>query len=146
MADSILEQIAQRAVADLGAVGKPADLQVHRSRARPIDQDELPAAVVYLLTEVAQRKGGEWGPLLECDAMLAVELRVAGNPPDQVLDPHRTWAIAQLESDQTMGGLATSVSYVGAEWQAAASNKVLGAVRLTFHVKYLMRAVDPEAQ
>ena len=63
MADSILERVAQRMATDLGAVGKPAALHVHRSRALPIDQDELPAAVLYLLTEGAERKGGDWGPL-----------------------------------------------------------------------------------
>jgi hypothetical protein len=35
---------------------------------------------------------------------------------------------------------------LGGEWQAVASNKVLGAVRLTFHVKYLAKASDPETQ
>jgi hypothetical protein len=75
-----------------------------------------------------------------------VQLRVAGNPPDKELDPYRTWAIKQLVADQTMGGLAKSVEYLGGEWLAVPSNKVYGAVQLQFHVKYLARAADPELQ
>src|SRR5688500_7092915 len=113
MADSVLERIVQRMKTDV-ETGKPAELRVHRSRTLPIEQDEFPAVVLYLVGEQSDRKGGEWTPLLAIDAVIAAELRVAGNPPDQVMDPYRTWVITQLMADQTMGGLAKSVNYLGA--------------------------------
>jgi hypothetical protein len=143
---SIREQITASRVTALGGPGKPAGLRVHRSRRKPIEQDKLPAMVVYQLGEETKRKGGDWGPLYEHELALAVEVRVKGDPPDQQLDPYVVWAQKTMVGDQTAGGLAKKVEFVGAQWQEAASNQPLGAARLDFIVTYLAKANDPEAQ
>ena len=60
---SIRQRIVDAVVARLDGAGKPAGLAVHRSRGISIDQDELPAMVVYLLAQRTQRVGGRAGPL-----------------------------------------------------------------------------------
>ena len=143
---SIREQIVLSRVAALGAPGKPAGLRVHRSKRKPIEQDKLPAIVVYQLGEETKRKGGDWGPLYEHTFALALEVRVKGEAPDAALDPHIVWAQKTMVGDQTAGGFAKSVEFVGAQWQEAASNQPLGAARLDFIVTYLAKASDPEVQ
>lgn len=143
---SIREQITASRVTALDAAGKPAGLRVHRARRKPIAQDKLPAIVVYQLGEETKRKGGEWGPLYEHELALALEVRVKGDPPDQKLDPYIVWATKTMVGDQSAGGFATSVEFVGAQWQEAASNQPLGAARLDFVIRYQSKANDPEAQ
>ena len=54
---SIRQRIVDAVVARLDGAGKPAGLAVHRSRGLSIDQDTLPAIVVYLLAQRTQRVG-----------------------------------------------------------------------------------------
>ena len=145
MADSRRERILLAIIATLDAAGKPAGLLVHRSRTRPIEKDELPAMVAYLLAETAKRKGGEWGPVYQHAMRVRVECRQAGAPPDRELDPLATWAVKALVGNQTLGGEATSVEYVEAQWDAEEANKVLAGAALDFVVAYETTAADPEA-
>ncbi len=51
MADTIRETIMAAIAAALDGAGKPAELTVHRFRARSLDRDDMPAMAVYHLGE-----------------------------------------------------------------------------------------------
>lgn len=142
---SIREQIVSAVVALLDGAGKPTGLRVHRLRTLPIDQDQLPACVVYLVTEETTRKGGRWGPRYRHALRIRVECREEGNPPDAQLDPLAAWVVRTLVGNQTLGGLAQSVELVEAQWDAERSNKVYGGVGLDLVITYDTTAADPEA-
>jgi hypothetical protein len=146
VADSILERIALRMKADLEAGGQAVGAHgpsVAHEADRP---GRAPGRRAVSPDGERAAEGRRVGPAVRARRDVRGGAAHGGNPPDKELDPYRTWAIKQLVGDQTMGGIAKSVEYLGGEWQAVASNKVLGAVRLQFHVKYQARAVDPELQ
>lgn len=143
---SIREQLleAWRAALETGA-GKPPGLRVHRSRALPIEQDELPAVVLYLLREETDRiLGGEWLPIVDRRLRVRAEVRTTGNPPDQVLDPLLTYVVRTLVANQTWGGLCDAVHEMESEWAAESSNKVFAACAIDFEVRYRTQGDDPE--
>lgn len=139
------ELILQAIVAALGGVGKPTGLTVHRSRALPIEQDELPSVVVYALFEETSRIGDtEWLPIVDRRLKVRCEVRTKGNPPDQVLDPYLSWVVQTLVSNQKLGGLSDSLHEIQSEWAAVSSNVILGACAQDFEVRYRTQGDDPE--
>lgn len=140
------ESITQAIVTALSGVGKPVGLTVHRSRAKPIEQDELPAVVVYALMEVTARVAdGEWLPIVDRRFRVRCEVRVRGNPPDAELDPYLTWVVQSLVGNQTLGGLSDAIHELQSEWDAVSSNVVLGACAIDFEVRYRTQGDDPES-
>lgn len=149
MGDSIREQLLQSRAQALDAAGKPDGVRVHRSRATPLQNDQLPALVLYIADEATERQGGEWGPLVENQLLVTVEGRIqvpAGGIPDQLLDPLTTWATKVMVGDQTAGGFARKVERVQGRWDAKPLDKVYAAAGVHFLITYDSVGDDPEAQ
>ena len=145
MADSIRELITLAAVAQLGAVGKPASLTIHRTRTLAIPDDQLPATVLYVVKELVATVHGRTGVVVARQLVLRLEHRAAGDPLDRSLDPLTTWAVQALFADPTLGGLAKNLEEVGLEWIAPPGqlDKALGAVAHDFLVTYSTLRTDP---
>lgn len=156
MSASIREQIVEAIVAALSDPSGPAGLTVHRARARPLTQDELPAQVVYVVEErsvVAGNvafttptalTGALVGSLTEHQLLLRVETRVAGDPPDVALEPFVVWATQQVLKDPSFGELAINALEYDTKWTAQeASTGVFGATSQDFVIQYFSLAADP---
>lgn len=140
------EQILATWATALDGAGKPTGLRVHRSRTLPLEQDELPAVVLYLLHEETTRVAdGEWLPIVDRRLRVRVECRMTGNPPDQLLDPILSWVIQTLIGEQSWGGLTDSVHEIQSEWAAESSNTVLAACAIDVEARYRTQGNDPES-
>jgi len=147
---SVREQIIAYVVAKLGESGKPAGLTVHRFRTRPIDRDSLPAQVVYPagrdggIAEAVSEYSGEGD--VSRELTLRVESRVAGDAPDTLIDPLYVWAVKQIMSDTTLGGLALGVREEASSFDADEREVPVGACATDFVVTYSTEFDDPELQ
>ncbi len=136
-------------VARLDAVGKPADVTVHRSRTRPIDKDALPAMVVYLLEETTEsRSSGRHKARRRSKVRVECRVAVAADDettlPDDAVDPLLSWAVRSLLADPTLGGLAIEVIEESTTWDAEESDRVYAAAAVDFTVDYITAAGDPD--
>lgn len=138
------EAVLQAVVTALNGTGKPADLTVHRSRTRPIDKDDLPAAIVYVLSETVPTQYGV--PLVDREVIVAIETRASGNPPDAALDEYLSWPVRALITDHTLGGAAMNVTEQETTWIAEELDKVYGAAQQRFAITYRTRHDDPDQE
>lgn len=141
MADSIIERIEQHFVELLGDAEKPEGLLVGRDQSLPIDEDHLPAAIVYVLEEAAQKVASR-STLVRPVARIRIELRAKGEPTRRQLDPLRQWTMRRIMSDFSLGGLAKEIEYAGTQWTQAAGDIVVGAAGMDFDVTYYHRVDD----
>lgn len=145
---SIREQIILAAVTLLGATGKPAGLTVMRERTRPIENDQLPAIVVYCEDEEPTTLADQRyrAPLTERHLVLMCELRAVASatvPPDAALDPLYVWAVQQLLQNENFGGLAMGVTEGPMKWKSREADAIYAAADLRFVVHYSTSRLDP---
>lgn len=138
------EAVVEAVVAALNGPGKPAALTVHRSRTRPVDKDDLPAQIVYLLSETIPTEYGV--PAVDRELVLAVETRAQGNPPDEALDEYLSWSVRALMTDFTLGGAAMRVTEQSTDWLAEELDKIYGAAQQRFLVTFRTRHDDPDLE
>lgn len=133
----------------LDGPGKPAGLSVHRARARPIERDTLPALAVYRAvpplggeSETVQRLDHD--PGVERAMNVRVEIRVAGEEPDPLIDPIYAWVVRALRADPTLGGLVLDVEEIRSSDDAALLGVPVGACAVDFLITYITSEDDPE--
>lgn len=142
---SMREQVLLAVVAALDGHGaKPEGTTVHRWRTRPVEQDELPAAVVYQVREATQDRATA---LLDRTLRVRVEARVraVGESPDQALDPLLTWIVRAMTEDPKFGGVAADTTEQETTWDAADLDRILGAAAVDFDIQYQTTRQDPES-
>lgn len=140
--DSRREKICQYMVEQIGAEGKPDGLLVSRQRSLPLEAKLLPAALVYLVRETAERIGA-LSTVTQRETVFRVEIRASGEPSDQVLDPLVSWVVQQVMADYELGGLADGVDESGSQWiQEETKDLVIGAVGIDFTVRYQTEVHD----
>ena len=141
--DSIAERCAQQFVTLINDPDdKPAELNVHRNRTLPFDEDQLPAAVIYLGNEVIQPAHGKEGKVSEHLLPVSVEIRVADDTPDVALDPYIVWANRAIMSDPKLGGYAITTMLTGISRTAELLDKSYGGARMDFLVQFRARKAD----
>lgn len=136
------EAVIEAVVSALNGAGKPSELTIHRSRTRPIDKDDLPVQIVYIISETLPTTYGV--PAVDREVLIAVETRVVGNPPDEALDPYLSWTIQALLPDHTLDGTALNIIEQGTEWTADELDKIYGAAQQQFRITYRTRHDDPD--
>jgi len=152
---SIREQIAGLVVAALsgdakGPVVKPDALTVHRERTRPIEQDQLPAILVYFEddepTPLAKQRFQ--APLTERHLNVVLELRTtpaSGVSPDSAIDPLYIWAMQQIMADERFGGVAMGVTEGPTKWTAKEADVVLAGAALHLVIHFRTSRKDPSS-
>jgi hypothetical protein len=134
MAKSRRQVIKDAAKAALLGNGGPEGLKVHFEPRRPLDEDELPAIVVYSRTEEKVEETHDGSVLRRL--ILRAEHRQKGRPetpgfeedgPDELLDPLINWATLALLSGSALAGLIQEIGEVGIEWADPVEAKVLYA-------------------
>jgi len=151
---SIREQIIVAIVGLLGGTNKPTGLTIHRERTRPIQDDELPAILVYTEDDEPKPLSGQQyrAPLVERQLVVYLEHRAAGSlstPPDAALDPLIVWSTRTMVGNEkfvTTGfpdGLATGVHEGKTAWMSREGDKALAAASTQWVVKYRTSRLDP---
>lgn len=143
---SIREAIIQEIQAAIDAPEKPAGLNVHRARTRPIHQDALPAAVPYLAGEDIDEEASTKDGMVVRSLEIRVEIRVQNEVPDAALDPLVTWVVQQVLADSSLGGRTLGVYETGTSWAAEELNAPFGAAAVGFLVEYMTAEADPTTQ
>ena len=148
---SIREQIVDGIVALLEASGSPAGLTVHRERTRPIEDDSLPALVVYCEDEEPKSTDKQTfrSPLVERSLRLIVEARAratGGLAPDQALDPLLVWTAQQILQNETIGGLAIGATEGKTSWITKEADVVVAAAIANYHIRYRTARTDPTSR
>jgi len=152
---SIREKIAAAVIAKLSAdpagdVEKPAGFTVHRERTRPVEQDKLPATLVYFEDEepTPLEKQKFQAPITQRHLNLVLEMRAIageGQAPDEAIDPLYLWAMQQLMNDERFGGLAMGVTEGPMKWTAKEADAVLAGAALHLTIHYRTSRLDPSS-
>jgi hypothetical protein len=91
-------------------ISKPANLEVHRYRLRPLEEDNLPALVVYWVACDPTEKHFIASPSMDrlCEYVLSVrvEIRAIGDPVDQAIDSCVKYLRQCVFFDPSFSGLA----------------------------------------
>lgn len=154
---SIREQIIDQIVANLAGDGSPAGLTVHRMRTRPIEQDSLPAILVY--TEDDEPKGTDGStfksPLMERKLVIYLEYRAEGAldlAPDQALDPLIVWGTKTMVGNEKFvsnaypDGLGMGVVELKTAWLSKEGDKIFAAASTQWLVHYRTSRLDPTSR
>lgn len=142
MSDSRTELILQAIVAALDGEGKPSGLTVNRSRRQAVPPADLPMISVYPLREEIKKPADNRRSPVK-DRHLLVGLRCRAQGLDDAADPLRQWAVAALESDPSLGGLALDAAEESGEWAAAdASDADFTVAEMSFSVRYITARAD----
>lgn len=152
MADSIREQLLTAAVAALNDTGKPAGLTVHRHRTLPLEFDDLPATVLYLVDEQlpadAQQRVRRQVVRRTCTIALEHRVQLADEAQtiDQALDPLVSWGVQALVGSAAIAALKATVLEVGTKWRASDDDASRGAATTFLTLEYFTAAADPTAR
>lgn len=137
MRERILGELVTRLETPPAGVTKPTGLAVHRFAMVPIEDDQLPAAVVYwtacdqagktMLAATAMDR------LLEYHLSVRVEVRAAGET-DDILEDLIQYVRQVVFTDPSLGGVATAAREDGLQLDAIAKSRILwaAAVELVF--------------
>jgi len=148
---SIRSQIVDAIYTAVNGAGKPVGVTVHRSKTAPFAKAELPAIVVYRITEeIAARVGVQ---VVKRAMTVRCECRVAattdGEPLEDALDPLTSWAAQAVLALTTLqggrGALADKCNEVGTSWAVADEDAVYGAGAIDFRIEYITAAGNPDA-
>lgn len=137
MRERILTELATRLNTPPTGVTKPAGMIVHRYAMLPIEDDELPAAVLYWTacdqTQKTMFAATAMDTLLEYHLAVRVEVRAAGET-DECLEPLIQYVRQVVFTDPSLGGLATSAREDGLQIDAITKARTLwaAAVELVF--------------
>lgn len=143
---SIREQLVDAVVALLQIQG----VTVHRERTRPIEDETLPAILLYFEDEDPAPLGSERrAPLVERSLQVVVECRaeaIGGKSPDQTLDPLLVWTAQQLLQNETIGGLANGVAEGRTSWSSKESGTTLASSTSLYTIRYRTSRLDPTSR
>lgn len=140
MRERILAELVTRLVTPPVGITKPAGLAVHRFAMVPVEDDQLPALVVYwtacdqpgktFLAATAMDR------LLEYHLAVRVEARAAGDT-DAALEPLIQYVRQVVATDPSLGGLSTAAREDGLQLDAIAKSRILWAAAVEFVFSFL---------
>jgi hypothetical protein len=148
---SIREQIAAAIVAAVSGPGAPAGLTVHRERTRPVENEQLPAILIYFEDEQPEPLAGQKfrAPLTERSLGVVAEIRVVptgGQAPDEAADSLYVWLIQAVGADESFGGLAMGVTEGPVKWFSKEADAIYAGAAVHFIVHYRTKRLDPTAK
>lgn len=157
MASSIRELILAAIVANLAAEGVPAGVTVHRMRTRPIEEDQLPAIMVYSEDDEPIPLAGQTfqAPLVQRQLVIYLEYRAAGSTtvsPDQALDPLIVWGTQTMVENEKFvtdafpDGLGMGVVEGKTAWMSKEGDAIIAAASTQWTVKYRTSRLDPTSR
>lgn len=124
---------------------RPAGVaEASRLRQSQFEASETPSVSVYPAQESIAQATNRPGPLVRRELQIVVEARVAGDEPDELLDPTVAWieqAVTQLDSTL----IHDAPEAVAVQHEFAVGAVPHGVARVSFVVRYQTRRNNPEA-
>lgn len=158
MPNSIRELILEAIVANLSDPSSGiANLSVHRMRTRPLEDDQLPAILIYSEDDEPKPLAGQTfqAPLVERQLVIYLEYRAIGSStvsPDQALDPLIVWGTKTMVANEKFvsiaypGGLGMGVVEGKTAWMSKEGDRILAAASTQWIVKYRTSRLDPTSR
>lgn len=148
---SMREQIIAAFVSRLGTaptgITKPTGLEVHRYRLRPLEEDNLPALVVYWTSCEPSERAFISAPcldrLLEYTLHVRVEIRTTGDPVDQAIDACARYLRQCVFYDPSFGGLALATREGSLQVDGESRGEVMASGTLDFEVSFFDELYTP---
>ena len=120
---------------------------MHRERTRPIEQDKLPAILVYFEDDepTPLEKQKFQAPLTQRHLNVVLEMRAvaSGQAPDEAVDPLYLWAVQQIMSNEKFSGLAMGVTEGPMKWTAKEADVIFAGAALHLVIHYRTSRLDP---
>lgn len=126
---------------------KPTDLTIHRMLLRPIEHDDLPAMVVYILDtpKPLDRASGTLDRVLRIGVESRKIIELAVDPPDDQMDELEMWCVRALMADETLSGLVHQIEEAEeARDFPKRGEQFFGATAKVFEIDYQTLRNDPE--
>jgi len=145
---TIREQIADAVIAGFSGTGAPIGLTVHRERTRPVEQDQLPAVLVYFEDDTPETldKQKFKAPLTERCLNLVAEIRAmptTDQAPDEAIDAVYIWLMQTIAADESFGGLAMGVTEGPVKWFSKEADMIYAGAAVHLSVHYRTKRLDP---
>jgi hypothetical protein len=126
---------------------KPSDLTVHRLRLTPVEHDDLPAQVIYILD--SPKPDERAADTIDRVTRIGVESRkvieLSGAPPDDQMDELEMWVVRAIMADPTLGGVAHLAEEAGDDRDfPKKGERFFGQSALVFDIHYQTLRNDPE--
>ena len=140
---TLRKQIIDACVTALNT-GRPTGIPAaSRIRQDQFEASTTPSISVYPGDETIEPATNRVSPVVKRSLQVVVEVRIAGNNPDALLDPAVAWV------EKTMSALSSplvhDVREVSVTQEFAIGTEPLGLARCSFVVSYQTRRTDPEA-
>lgn len=140
---TLRKQIIDACVTALNTA-RPAGIPAaSRIRQDQFEASATPSISVYPGDEAVEPASNRHSPLVKRRLTVVVEVRIAGNNPDQILDPAVAWV------EKTVSSLSSSlihdVNEVAVNYEFAIGTEPHGLARCSFVIHYQTRRTDPEA-
>ncbi len=136
----VISELVTRFTTPPAPIVAPLGLTVHRFAMLPIEQDSLPAIVVYWTacdptekTFIGQPDGNR---LLQYNLTVRVECRITGEPIDQKLDPILQYVRQVVFLDPSLGGIAAGAREDSIQIDGLSKERVFGAAACDFVFEY----------
>ena len=145
------DQIIDVLYAVLSGAGKPSGLTVARSRTLAFASSQLPAQVLYYVSEEVQSsppRSLDNKRLARRTFRFCVETRVnaGSDTPDQAIDPYLSWAVQALcVAPVLTGKLTHDITELGTQWDSEDQDAPYSAAKQFFQVEYVTSGSDPDA-
>lgn len=148
MPSSIREQIAAAVIAAVSGTGAPPGLTVHRERTRPVEQEQLPAILIYFEDDHPEPLAGQKfrAPLTERSLNLVAEIRgtpAGAQAPDEAIDALYVWLMQAVAADETFGGLAMGITEGPVKWFSKEADAIYAGAAVHLIVHYRTKRLDP---
>lgn len=127
-------------------VTRPTGLNVHRFRQTPIDNDDLPAQVIYLVQNDPTLSHIDQNLNL---VQVAIEHRIRlaeGDIPDDEIDVLLTWSHRCIKKDETLGGLVSQIREGETTWDEEVLEAGYAAARTIWTMELFSAENDPRQQ
>jgi hypothetical protein len=125
--------------------GRPAGVsEATRIRQAQFEPSDIPTVSVYPGDESIKPATSRPGPLVLRELQIVVEARVAGDAPDELLDPTVSWieqAVTRIDSPL----IHDAPQAVAVQHEFAIGAVPHGVARVSFVVRYQTRRDSPEA-
>lgn len=131
------------------AYTKPEALSVHRMRLRPIEHDDLPSQVIYVLPSAKpdSRATGTLDRRMRVGVESRKQIELVGDPPDDQMDELEMWCVRAIMADETLGGVVHQIEEAEADRDFDKNGEIfLGRSAIVFEVDYQTLRNDPEVK
>lgn len=129
---------------------KPERLTVHCERFRPLEQETLPAILLYFEDDKPDTINSKYvAPLVKRYLTLAMVQRAQGSQdvsPDRAIEPLYLWGIYRLFENERFDGFVNRIEEGRTEWRAREGDIPIAQATTHLVIEYRTSRIDPSSR